>query len=101
MNRHRPHQQRTLLLGVAILSSALLNLVRPAHSACRDLDVARRGLISPAHAANVDATIQYFGHNYFLITTSKGTRIAADPLGPGWYPTPSITADAVTVGKET
>jgi L-ascorbate metabolism protein UlaG (beta-lactamase superfamily) len=53
-----------------------------------------------AHAADLDATIQYFGHNFFLITTRKGTRIVTDPLGPGWYPTPSVVADVVTVGKE-
>jgi L-ascorbate metabolism protein UlaG (beta-lactamase superfamily) len=64
------------------------------------LDVARRSFTSLAHAANVDATIQYFGHNFFLITTNKATRIVTDPLGPGWYPTPNIVADVVTVGKE-
>jgi len=93
-------------IGAALLRSALIAATlalpaQPANCACRDLDVARRGFTALAHAANVDATIQYFGHNYFLITTSKGTRIATDPLGPGWYPTPKISADAVTVGKET
>ena len=68
-------------------------------SACRDPEVAR-GFGSFAYAANVDATIQYFGHNFFLITTSKGTRIVTDPLGPGWYPNPNVVADVVTVGKE-
>jgi L-ascorbate metabolism protein UlaG (beta-lactamase superfamily) len=53
-----------------------------------------------AYAANVDATIQYFGHNFFLITTGKGTRIVTDPLGPGWYPNPNVVGDVVTVGKE-
>jgi hypothetical protein len=57
------------------------------HSACRDPEVAL-GFGSVAHAANVDATIQYFGHNFFLITTSKGTRIVTDPLGPDGTPTP-------------
>ena len=79
--------------------AALLSSAISAHAACRDLDVAR-GLTSLAYAADVDATIQYFGHNFFLITTSKGTRIVADPLGPGWYPNPNVAADVVTVGKE-
>jgi len=70
-----------------------------AESACRDPDVAR-GFGSVAYAANLDATIQYFGHNFFLITTSKGTRIVTDPLGPGWYPNPNVVGDVVTVGKE-
>ena len=83
----------------AIFLSALLALSPSAHSACRDPDVAR-GFGSPAYAANVDATIQYFGHSFFLITTSKGTRIVTDPLGPGWYPNPNVVGDVVTVGKE-
>jgi Beta-lactamase superfamily domain len=55
---------------------------------------------SIAYAANVNARIQYFGHNFFLITTSKGTRIVTDPLGPGWYPNLNVVGDVVTVAKE-
>ena len=84
-----------------LLLPFIASLLRPsvAASACREPDVAR-GLTPLAYAANVDATIQYFGHNFFLITTSKGTRIVTDPLGPGWYPNPNVSADVVTVGKE-
>jgi hypothetical protein len=88
-----------LILSSAVFFSSLLTLTLSAHSACRDPDVAR-GFGSLAYAANVDATIQYFGHNFFLITTSKGTRIVTDPLGPGWYPNPNLVGDVVTVGKE-
>lgn len=88
-----------LILSSAVFFSSLLTLTLSAHSACRDPDVAR-GFSSLAYAANVDATIQYFGHNFFLITTSKGTRIVTDPLGPGWYPNPNVVGDVVTVGKE-
>ncbi len=88
-----------LILSSAVFFSSLLTLTLSAHSACRDPDVAR-GFGSLAYAANVDATIQYFGHNFFLITTSKGTRIVTDPLGPGWYPNPNVVGDVVTVGKE-
>ncbi len=83
----------SMFLGALVINSS------SAQSACRDPEVAR-GFGSPAYAANVDATIQYFGHNFFLITTSKGTRVVTDPLGPGWYPDPHVTADVVTVGKE-
>lgn len=68
-------------------------------SACRDLQVAS-GLISRAHAAEVDAVIQYFGHNFFQITTNQGTKIITDPMAPGRYPTPDVAPDAVTVGRE-
>jgi hypothetical protein len=66
-----------------------------AQAACRDPDVAR-GFGSVAYAAEADATIQYFGHNFFLITTRSGTRIVTDPLGPGWYPTPNVFGHVVT-----
>jgi hypothetical protein len=91
---------RKLLLAVAVLGACLLLAVSPLEASCRDPAVAKRGWGSLAYAASLDATIQYFGHNFFLITTRKGTRIVTDPLGPGWYPTPNLIADVVTVGKE-
>lgn len=98
------HIQRTsrmrVRLGALVFVAVLQFLSASAHSACRDPEVARGGVTSLAYAANVDATIQYFGHNFFLITTSKGTRIVTDPLGPGWYPNPNVFGDVVTVGKE-
>src|SRR4026207_444522 len=88
-----------LIVTSAVVFTLVLPFHSVAHSACRDPEVAR-GFGSVAHAAKVDATIQYSGHNFFLITTSKGTRIVTDPLGPGWYPNPNVSADVVTVGKE-
>jgi L-ascorbate metabolism protein UlaG (beta-lactamase superfamily) len=88
-----------VFLSSSVFFAVLQFVSSSAHSACRDPEVAR-GFGSFAYAANVDATIQYFGHNFFLITTSKGTRIVTDPLGPGWYPNPNVVADVVTVGKE-
>ena len=41
-------------------------------AACQDLHAAR-GLTSVAHSA--EAIIQYFGHNFFQITTRQGTKI--------------------------
>jgi len=68
-------------------------------AACRDLPVAK-GLIPLAHAATADAVIQYFGHNFFQITTSQGTQIVTDPLAPSRYPTPSVAPHVVTIGRE-
>jgi L-ascorbate metabolism protein UlaG (beta-lactamase superfamily) len=70
-----------------------------AKAACRELDVAR-GWFRLAHAAAVDATIEFFGHNFFQITSSKGTKIITDPVSPGFYPTPVVAPHAVTVGRE-
>jgi L-ascorbate metabolism protein UlaG (beta-lactamase superfamily) len=99
IKRIKPEHGFRFILSSALLLSSLLTLSTAADSSCRDPDVARR-FGSFAYAANVDATIQYFGHSFFRITTSKGTRIVMDPLGPGWYPNPNVTGDVVTVGKE-
>jgi hypothetical protein len=53
-----------ILISASILLIALHFLSSSAQSACRDPDVAR-GFGSVAHAAETDATIQYFGHNFF------------------------------------
>ncbi len=85
-----------------VLAPALLTffaLAAGAHASCRDLDLTRRGA-ALAYAAEPDAVIQYFGHNFFQITTGKGTKIITDPLAPGMYPTPNVWPHVVTVGRE-
>ena len=68
-------------------------------ASCRDPDVAQ-GFWNSAYAATPDATIEYFGHNFFQITSRKGTKIITDPIAPGMYPTPVATPHVVTVGRE-
>lgn len=85
-----------LLHGCLCLAALLASRAWPA---CRDMDLAG-SIFSSAYAAEADATIQYFGHNFFQITTSKGTKIITDPLAPGMYPTPNVTPHIVTVGRE-
>jgi L-ascorbate metabolism protein UlaG (beta-lactamase superfamily) len=99
MKRLHRHRILHLILSSAAFLSLGLAFCSFAYSSCRDPEVAL-GFTSLAHAADIDATIQYFGHNFFLITTNKGTRIVTDPLGPGWYPNPNVVGDVVTVGKE-
>ena len=78
---------------------AVLSFAAPAGSTCRDMDVARH-FITRAYAAEADATIEYFGHNFFQITTRKGTRIVTDPLAPGMHVTPQLAPHVATVGRE-
>ncbi len=82
-----------LLLGFTLLLSPLL------HAACREPDVAR-GVVSRAYAAAPDAVLEFFGHNFFQITTKKGTKIITDPVAPGMYMTPEVSPHVVTVGRE-
>jgi len=84
---------------LSLLLFSLLFISHPLEAACRDVNVAS-GFPSPAYAAEPDATITYLGHNFFQIISGKGTRIVTDPLGPGWYPDPNVSAHVVTVGRE-
>ena len=67
--------------------------------ACREESFAG-GLLPRAHAASVDATLRYFGHNFFQIISARGTKIVTDPLAPGWYPLTIVPGDVVTIGRE-
>src|SRR5687768_16855151 len=84
---------------IAVLLFLFMLLSDAAHSACRELDVAS-GWMRPAYAAEPDVTIEFFGHNFFQITSPKGTKIITDPVAPGFYPTPKVTPHAITVGRE-
>jgi len=95
--RPETDQRRTHFITILVVS--LLILPGVALSTCREESFASQ-LVPPAYAAQVDATIRYFGHNFFQILTGKGTSIATDPLAPGMYPDPQISADVVTVGRE-
>jgi len=86
------------LLAVILSLISYLNAGR-ADGACRELDVAGSWLKS-AYAAEPDVTIEFFGHNFFQITSPKGTKIVTDPVSPGFYPTPDVAPDAITVGRE-
>lgn len=85
------------ILAIAVFLQLLVPVT--ARGACRELDVARSWL-RPVHAAAPDVTIEFFGHNFFQITSPKGTKIITDPVYPGFYPTPNVAPDAITVGRE-
>jgi L-ascorbate metabolism protein UlaG (beta-lactamase superfamily) len=85
-------------LAALLLLFSLVNS-SAAYSACRELDVARTW-IKTAYAAETDVTIEFFGHNFFQITSNKGTKIITDPVTPGFYPTPDVSPHAITVGRE-
>src|SRR5262245_6359376 len=89
------HYYMLLLFALGLIACASAPVV----AACRDQEMAR-GFMPVAYAAASDAILQYFGHNFFQITTDQGTKIVTDPLAPGMYPTPSLTPHVLTVGRE-
>ena len=53
----------------------------------------------PAAASGL-IEIKWFGHSFFQITTSSGTRIITDPFGAMGFPMPDVWPHVVTVGRE-
>jgi len=85
------------LIGLALFALWLVS-AQTVYPACRELDVAN-GWTRSVYAATPDATVEFFGHNFFQITSSKGTKIITASVAPGFYPTPEGSPHAVTVGR--
>ena len=54
------------------------------------------GLVASPTAADA-LTLRWFGHAFFVVTSSDGVRVAMDPFGDIGYPMPEVDADVVTV----
>lgn len=86
---------------------ALITLAIPTgvQGACRNIDLADKGIkslfsVSTAHAGSRSVRIEFYGHNFFQIASSRGTRVFTDPFGPIGYPMPDVSGHIVTVGRE-
>ncbi|MCH9046966.1 MAG: MBL fold metallo-hydrolase [SAR324 cluster bacterium] len=51
-------------------------------------------------AAAQSATLRWYGHAFFLLTSAQGVRVAMDPYGAIGYPMPRVEAGVVTVSHE-
>lgn len=72
------------------------------YGACRNPNVAQWG--NPwlrRTAASSFVEIEWFGHSFFRIISSSGTRIITDPFRYMGFPMPDVAPHVVTVGKET
>jgi len=91
-----------LILMTVLLACSPLFTGR-AGAACRNpnLVLADPPYIIPAAASSGFIEITWFGHAFFQITSSRGTRIATDPFGVRiGYPLPNIWTHVVTVGRD-
>ena len=55
-------------------------------------------LIISSDAAHA-LTLRWFGHAFFLVTSSDGVRVAMDPFGDVGYSVPEVAANVVTVSR--
>jgi L-ascorbate metabolism protein UlaG (beta-lactamase superfamily) len=88
--------KRYLLILTLVLPGLLAG---PAWSACRNPNVAEGPRPRPAASTGV-IEIKWFGHSFFQITSSAGTRIVTDPFGAMGFPLPEVWPHVVTVGRE-
>ncbi|MCX8116603.1 MAG: MBL fold metallo-hydrolase [Desulfobacterota bacterium] len=86
---------------MVLLGSLLTILVwGRGEGACRNPNLAGWGyLLTPASVSGW-VEIKWFGHSFFQITSSEGTRIITDPFGPMGFPMPEVWPHIVTVGRE-
>jgi L-ascorbate metabolism protein UlaG (beta-lactamase superfamily) len=76
--------------------------VTETRAACRNPNIAEEDIPFPRLAASAGPVeIKWYGHSFFEITSSSGTRIITDPFGNMGYPMPDVWAHVVTVGRET
>ena len=96
--------KRTLFIlrFAAIFCMWLVLFLPEIHAACRNPNVAGGGQPWIRRvAASRFVEIRWFGHAFFQITSSAGTKIITDPFRYLGYPIPEVWPDVVTVGKET
>jgi len=72
-----------------------------AGAACRNPNIAESDnpyLVQAAASGFIE--IKWFGHSFFQITSSSGTKIITDPFAPMGFPMPEVWPHIVTVGRE-
>ncbi len=95
--------ERSLLLIICIMVLCICLVCGRASAGCRNPNVAEDGDALPfvrLVSASGPIQIKWFGHSFFQITTSSGTRIITDPFGAMGFPMPEVWPHLVTVGRE-
>ncbi len=94
--------KRSAALIFCLLAAVALFPV-DASAGCRNPNVAELDgadfSIMPV-AALGPVELKWFGHSFFQITTSSGTRIITDPFGAMGFPMPEVWPHVVTIGRE-
>lgn len=90
-----------LLLILTISLLCLFTYSIKAGAACRNPNLALNGhpfFLRVAASGFVE--VKWFGHSFFQITSSQGTKIITDPFAPMGFPMPEVWPHIVTVGRE-
>jgi L-ascorbate metabolism protein UlaG (beta-lactamase superfamily) len=87
-----------LVLGILLIGLGLFPWQTEA--ACRNPNIVRGGYFLRPAALSGSIEIKWFGHSFFQITSSQGTKIITDPFGAMGFPMPEVWPNVVTVGRE-
>ena len=88
----------SLFLILTIVTPYLLSW--QVQAACRNPNIVEEDpFVVPAAASGV-IEIKWFGHSFFQITSSSGTKIITDPFGAMGFPMPEVWPHVVTIGRE-
>ena len=98
MKRARPFTSR--LVMIVIVAGIFFVMSRPGQAGCRNPNLVIGDPSIEFVSVHGPIEIKWFGHAFFQLTTSSGTRIITDPFGPMGFPMPDVSADVVTVGRE-
>jgi L-ascorbate metabolism protein UlaG (beta-lactamase superfamily) len=94
-------KHKTKAHAISILLIIILYLIAgQVHAACRNPNIVEDGYILRPAAASGFIEIKWFGHSFFQITSSGGTKIVTDPFGAMGFPMPEVWPHVVTVGRE-
>jgi L-ascorbate metabolism protein UlaG (beta-lactamase superfamily) len=90
-----------ILLLIISFMIVFLPIRQELQAACRNPNIAEDDspFLKPA-AASGTIEIKWFGHSFFQITSSSGTKIITDPFGAMGFPMPEVWPNIVTVGRE-
>jgi L-ascorbate metabolism protein UlaG (beta-lactamase superfamily) len=78
----------------------LLSIAQRALSFCHEIEVVSRPRVRLAGTPTAAVEIEWFGHATFQITSSKGTRILADPHSRSDLRWPNLTQHIVTTSHQ-
>jgi len=70
-------------------------------AACRNPNIAEDDPFAVPAAASGFIEIKWFGHSFFQITSSNGTKIITDPFGAMGWPMPEVWPHVVTIAENT
>ncbi|HVP77193.1 MAG TPA: MBL fold metallo-hydrolase [Thermodesulfobacteriota bacterium] len=92
--------KRRLLFLIGLLSIGISLFPLESEAACRNPNMVKGGYSLRPAAASGGVEIKWFGHSFFQITSSQGTKIITDPFGAMGFPMPEVWPHVVTVGRE-